>query len=83
MTELVIAYAPWRLRSTTSRIHWRTPGYATTCRIRCRNEGWMYIDVDEPSSEEQSVPASAGLKGDGFEQPTPGGRIDDGLAELA
>ena len=34
MTELVVAYAPWRLTCTCSRTTFATAGSATTCRIR-------------------------------------------------
>ena len=47
MTELVVAYAPWRLTITSSRTRSPPLGRATTFRIRSARRSWMYIDVDD------------------------------------
>ena len=47
MTELVVAYAPWRVRINDTEDTLAHPWVRNYVPHPMRNEGWMYIDVDE------------------------------------
>jgi oligopeptide transport system substrate-binding protein len=47
MTELVVAYAPWRVRINDVEDTLAHPWVRNYVPHPMRNEGWMYIDVDE------------------------------------
>jgi ABC-type transport system substrate-binding protein len=47
MTELVVAYAPWRVRINEVEDTLAHPWVRNYVPHPMRNEGWMYIDVDE------------------------------------
>ena len=47
MTELVVAYAPWRIRNNDLEDALAHPWVRYYVPHPMRNEGWMYMDVDE------------------------------------
>ncbi len=47
MTELVVAYAPWRVRINDTEDTLAHPWVRNYVPHPMRNEGWMYMDVDE------------------------------------
>ena len=47
MTEIVVAYAPWRLRINDTEDTLAHPWVRNYVPHPMRNEGWMYMDVDE------------------------------------